>query len=121
MENCCLSVWAMLSVNNLTWFSIRQFHVLNVTVNHLNPFFDRNLSSAGPEGRKKMRDCDGLIDSLVYYIQRTTADHQPDDKVEIVRLCLKLKANYSSIYILFPVLSLRWVIICPISLSLGQP
>lgn len=39
------------------------------------------MSSAGPEGRKKMRECDGLIDSLVYYIQGTTADRKPDDKV----------------------------------------
>ncbi|KAG8138311.1 hypothetical protein E2320_004212, partial [Naja naja] len=39
-----------------------------------------NMSSAGPEGRKKMRECDGLIDSLVYYIQGTTADRKPDDK-----------------------------------------
>lgn len=39
------------------------------------------MSSAGPEGRKKMRECDGLIDSLVYYIQGTIADYHPDDKV----------------------------------------
>lgn len=46
-------------------------------------FLDRNLSSAGPEGRKKMRECDGLIDSLVYYIQGTAADYKPDDKVSL--------------------------------------
>ncbi|XP_074758142.1 plakophilin-2 isoform X3 [Athene noctua] len=40
----------------------------------------RNMSSAGPEGRKKMRECDGLIDSLVYYIQGAIADHKPNDK-----------------------------------------
>ncbi|XP_050762443.1 plakophilin-2 isoform X3 [Gymnogyps californianus] len=40
----------------------------------------RNMSSAGPEGRKKMRECDGLIDSLVYYIQGAIADHEPNDK-----------------------------------------
>lgn len=39
------------------------------------------MSSAGPEGRKKMRECNGLIDSLVYYIQGTIADHEPNDKV----------------------------------------
>ncbi|XP_074000654.1 plakophilin-2 isoform X3 [Numenius arquata] len=40
----------------------------------------RNMSSAGPEGRKKMRECNGLIDSLVYYIQGAIADHEPNDK-----------------------------------------
>lgn len=28
-----------------------------------------------------MRECNGLIDSLVYYIQGTIADHEPNDKV----------------------------------------
>lgn len=28
-----------------------------------------------------MRECEGLIDSLVYYIQGAIADHEPNDKV----------------------------------------
>ena len=28
-----------------------------------------------------MRDCEDLIDSLVYYIRGTIADYKPDDKV----------------------------------------
>lgn len=39
------------------------------------------MSSAGPDGRKTMRRCDGLIDSLVHYVRGTIADYQPDDKV----------------------------------------
>lgn len=39
------------------------------------------MSSAGPDGRKLMRRCDGLIDSLVHYVRGTIADYQPDDKV----------------------------------------
>ncbi|KAL0612174.1 Plakophilin-2 [Plecturocebus cupreus] len=39
-----------------------------------------NMSSAGPDGRKAMRRCDGLIDSLVHYVRGTIADYQPDDK-----------------------------------------
>lgn len=42
---------------------------------------ERNMSSAGPDGRKVMRRCDGLIDSLVHYVRGTIADYQPDDKV----------------------------------------
>ncbi|XP_069760572.1 plakophilin-2-like [Narcine bancroftii] len=40
----------------------------------------RNLSSSSPEGRKQMRECEGLIDSLVLYIQFTIANNQQDDK-----------------------------------------
>ncbi|XP_072123464.1 plakophilin-2-like isoform X1 [Mobula birostris] len=40
----------------------------------------RNLSSSSPEGRKQMRECEGLIDSLVLYIQSTIANNQEDDK-----------------------------------------
>uniref|UniRef100_A0A8C0J4R6 Plakophilin-2 n=1 Tax=Chelonoidis abingdonii TaxID=106734 RepID=A0A8C0J4R6_CHEAB len=54
----------------------------------------RNMSSAGPEGRKKMRECDGLIDSLVYYIQGTTADYQPDDKATENCVCILHNLSY---------------------------
>uniref|UniRef100_A0A8C3I480 Plakophilin 2 n=1 Tax=Chrysemys picta bellii TaxID=8478 RepID=A0A8C3I480_CHRPI len=52
------------------------------------------MSSAGPEGRKKMRECDGLIDSLVYYIQGTTADYQPDDKATENCVCILHNLSY---------------------------
>ncbi|XP_061494729.1 plakophilin-2 [Rhineura floridana] len=54
----------------------------------------RNMSSAGPEGRKKMRECKGLIESLVYYIQGTTADHQPDDKATENCVCILHNLSY---------------------------
>ncbi|XP_038269152.1 plakophilin-2 [Dermochelys coriacea] len=54
----------------------------------------RNMSSAGPEGRKKMRECDGLIDSLVYYIQGTTADYKPDDKATENCVCILHNLSY---------------------------
>lgn len=44
-------------------------------------FIPRNVSSAGPNARKSMRDCDGLLDCLVYYIRGTIADYKPDDQV----------------------------------------
>ncbi|XP_007893592.1 plakophilin-2 [Callorhinchus milii] len=40
----------------------------------------RNLSSASPEGRIKMRESEGLIDSLVHYIQFTIANNQENDE-----------------------------------------
>ncbi|XP_044289942.1 plakophilin-2 [Varanus komodoensis] len=54
----------------------------------------RNMSSAGPEGRKQMRECNGLIESLVYYIQGTTADHQPDDKATENCVCILHNLSY---------------------------
>lgn len=47
-----------------------------------HPYFvPRNVSSAGPNARKSLRDCDGLIDCLVYYVRGTIADYKPDDQV----------------------------------------
>ncbi|XP_015721882.1 plakophilin-2 [Coturnix japonica] len=54
----------------------------------------RNMSSAGPEGRKKMRECDGLIDSLVYYIQGAIADHEPNDKATENCVCILHNLSY---------------------------
>uniref|UniRef100_A0A8B9IU05 Plakophilin-2 n=1 Tax=Amazona collaria TaxID=241587 RepID=A0A8B9IU05_9PSIT len=54
----------------------------------------RNISSAGPEGRKKMRECDGLIDSLVYYIQGAIADHEPNDKATENCVCTLHNLSY---------------------------
>ncbi|XP_022605219.1 plakophilin-2 [Seriola dumerili] len=54
----------------------------------------RNLSSAGPDGRKAMRDCENLIDALVYYIRRTTADHKTDDKSTENCVCILHNLSY---------------------------
>ncbi|XP_066524604.1 plakophilin-2 isoform X2 [Hoplias malabaricus] len=54
----------------------------------------RNVSSAGPNGRKAMRDCDRLIDSLVYYIRGTIADHKPDDKALENCVCILHNLTY---------------------------
>ncbi|NXR11856.1 PKP2 protein, partial [Semnornis frantzii] len=54
----------------------------------------RNMSSAGPEGRKKMRECVGLIDSLVYYIQGAIADHEPNDKATENCVCILHNLSY---------------------------
>lgn len=54
----------------------------------------RNISSAGPNGRKAMRDCDGLIDSLVYYVRGTIADYKPDDKALENCVCILHNLTY---------------------------
>ncbi|OCT88015.1 hypothetical protein XELAEV_18016644mg [Xenopus laevis] len=54
----------------------------------------RNMSSAGPEGRKAMRDCEGLIDALVHYIRRSIADYKPDDKATENCVCILHNLSY---------------------------
>ncbi|XP_057559741.1 plakophilin-2 [Hippopotamus amphibius kiboko] len=54
----------------------------------------RNMSSAGPEGRREMRRCDGLIDSLVHYVRGTIADYQPDDKATENCVCILHNLSY---------------------------
>ncbi|KAM6153496.1 plakophilin-2 isoform 2-T2 [Erethizon dorsatum] len=54
----------------------------------------RNMSSAGPDGRKAMRRCDGLIDSLVHYVRGTIADYQPDDKATENCVCTLHNLSY---------------------------
>ncbi|XP_008574874.1 PREDICTED: plakophilin-2 [Galeopterus variegatus] len=54
----------------------------------------RNMSSAGPDGRKVMRRCEGLIDSLVHYVRGTIADYQPDDKATENCVCILHNLSY---------------------------
>ncbi|GAA6228207.1 plakophilin-2 isoform X1 [Lates japonicus] len=54
----------------------------------------RNLSSAGPDGRKAMRDCENLIDSLVYYVRGTIADYKTDDKSTENCVCILHNLSY---------------------------
>ncbi|KAM7367092.1 hypothetical protein PAMP_015016 [Pampus punctatissimus] len=54
----------------------------------------RNLSCAGPFSRKAMRDCENLIDSVVYYIRGTIADYKTDDKSTENCACILHNLSY---------------------------
>ncbi|KAG8005644.1 Plakophilin-2 [Nibea albiflora] len=54
----------------------------------------RNLSSAGPDGRKAIRECENLIDSLVYYIRGAIADYKTDDKSTENCVCILHNLSY---------------------------
>ncbi|XP_038594979.1 plakophilin-2 [Micropterus salmoides] len=54
----------------------------------------RNLSSAGPHSRKAMRECENLIDSLVYYIRGSIADYKTDDKSTENCVCILHNLSY---------------------------
>lgn len=46
----------------------------------------RNVSSAGEEARRRMRECDGLTDALLYVIQSALGSSEIDSKV--CRICI---------------------------------
>ncbi|MEQ2263466.1 Catenin delta-2 [Xenotaenia resolanae] len=46
----------------------------------------RNVSSAGEEARRRMRECDGLTDALLYVIQISLGSSEIDSKVFIIIL-----------------------------------
>ncbi|KAM8830149.1 plakophilin-1 [Synchiropus picturatus] len=59
----------------------------NISNNNVHPdvFYNatgclRNLSCAQKKERKAMRDCPGMVDSLVTYLQACVAEENPDDK-----------------------------------------
>ncbi|MGH0117223.1 UNVERIFIED_CONTAM: hypothetical protein FKN15_046144 [Acipenser sinensis] len=54
----------------------------------------RNLSSAGLEGRKAMRECESLIDSLVHYVRGTIADNKAGDKATENCVCILHNVSY---------------------------
>ncbi|TNN75487.1 Plakophilin-2 [Liparis tanakae] len=54
----------------------------------------RNLSSAGPDGRKAMRECENFIDSLVYYIRGAVADYKTNDKSTENCVCILHNLSY---------------------------
>lgn len=54
----------------------------------------RNVSSAGEEARRRMRECDGLTDALLYVIQSALGSSEIDSKV--CHFCLfSSKSRYS--------------------------
>lgn len=54
----------------------------------------RNLSSAGPDVRRAMRECENLIDSLVYYTRGTVANYKTDDKSTENCACILHNLSY---------------------------
>ncbi|XP_026188134.1 plakophilin-1 [Mastacembelus armatus] len=73
----------------------------NITNNNIHPdvFFNatgclRNLSCAKEKERKAMRSCNGLIDSLVSYVQSCVAEETPDDKSVENCVCILHNLTY---------------------------
>nr|XP_014348671.1 PREDICTED: plakophilin-2 [Latimeria chalumnae] len=54
----------------------------------------RNLSSSDADGRKQMRKCNGLIESLIHYVKGTIADHKSDDESTENCVCILHNLSY---------------------------
>ena len=48
------------------------------------PLSDRNVSSERSEARRKLRECTGLVDSLMYVVQSQINRKDVDNKVLIL-------------------------------------
>ncbi|XP_018426581.1 PREDICTED: catenin delta-2-like [Nanorana parkeri] len=55
----------------------------------------RNVSSAGEEARRRMRECDGLTDALLYVIQSALGSSEIDSKADIETLVVKIVETHS--------------------------
>lgn len=54
----------------------------------------RNVSSAGPEARRVMRDCDGLVDSFVWIIKAPIGKNDIDNKSVENSICILRNLSY---------------------------
>ncbi|XP_056131435.1 plakophilin-1 [Lampris incognitus] len=73
----------------------------NSAINNIHPdvFYSttgclRNLSCAGQNERQAMRECRGLIDSLMIYVQSCVAEDNPDDKSVENCVCILHNLTY---------------------------
>ncbi|XP_070565757.1 catenin delta-2-like isoform X8 [Ptychodera flava] len=54
----------------------------------------RNVSSAGPEARTKMRECEGLVDSLMFVIRSAIGKNDMDNKAVENCMCILRNLSY---------------------------
>lgn len=54
-----------------------------LSMSHLegSPFPLRNVSSERSEARRKLRECDGLVDALIFIVQAEIGQKDSDSKV----------------------------------------
>ncbi len=55
---------------------------------------DRNVSSAGDYGRKKLRECEGLVDSLLFLVRRAIEKGNIDNKSVENCVCVLRNLSY---------------------------
>ena len=59
-------------------------------------FFFRNISSAGDYGRKKLRECEGLVDSVLYLVKKAIEKAYIDNKSVENCVCVLRNLSYRS-------------------------
>lgn len=58
---------------------------------------NRNVSSAGEEARRRMRECEGLTDALLYVIQTALGSSEIDSKVTLSHIYNQLPCTQTLI------------------------
>ncbi|XP_011362424.1 catenin delta-2 [Pteropus vampyrus] len=76
---------ARLSCELVMWFGAREERLQE------NP---RNVSSAGEEARRRMRECEGLTDALLYVIQSALGSSEIDSKTVENCVCILRNLSY---------------------------
>ena len=59
-------------------------------------YFFRNVSSAGDYGRKKLRECEGLVDSVLYLVKKAIEKAYIDNKSVENCVCVLRNLSYRS-------------------------
>ena len=83
-------------------FNIRQRHhhlCWQSNLKLINVFFClfyRNVSSAGDYGRKKLRECEGLVDSVLYLVKKAIEKAYIDNKSVENCVCVLRNLSYRS-------------------------
>ncbi|KAJ0023024.1 hypothetical protein NQD34_015158 [Periophthalmus magnuspinnatus] len=72
----------------------RKLHLHTSQVLHNATGCLRNVSSAGEEARRRMRECDGLTDALLYVIQTSLGSSEIDSKTVENCVCILRNLSY---------------------------
>lgn len=67
---------------------------MNRVILIFNPYLDRNVSSAGEYARKKLRECDGLVDAVLHLVQAAIGKSDVDNKSVENCVCILRNLSY---------------------------
>ena len=65
-------------------------------MNYHSDYVFRNVSSAGDYGRKKLRECEGLVDSVLYLVKKAIEKAYIDNKSVENCVCVLRNLSYRS-------------------------
>ena len=66
-----------------------------ISVSKRTYLFSRNISSAGHYGRRKLRECEGLVDSMLFIVRAAIGKNDIDNKSVENCVCLLRNLSYA--------------------------